>query len=97
MASEKISIDVDAVSQLATRIASVADELRNASCTFSNPPGIADDQVRNALEEFNKAWSDKRKKLVEQLEGAGKALDNASTQFHASDTGLAGALKGEGG
>lgn len=90
----KIQLDVDGVSDLASRFRRVADELRSAKQDFNDDGSIRSKHIDDALGDFNGDWSDKRRELLKALDDAAKFLDNVVQQLTAADKALSDAVKG---
>ena len=92
--ADKIQLDADGVTDLASRFRRVADELRSSKQDFNDDGSIRSSRIDDALADFNGDWSDKRGEIVKALDGASKFLDNVVQQVTTADKALADALKG---
>lgn len=95
---ERIQADPETLIGLAGKVELVASGLEGASADFGhNHDILRSSLIEDALADFDGAWSDKRKELIETLGASAGLLRQAGEQFRAADSELAGAIDGQAG
>jgi hypothetical protein len=87
------TVNYEYLQDLGEDLGRVRDEFKNVEDHTDNYDGaMGSGHVVDKLHEFSENWSDKREKLVEQLDGVSQAALAAAEAYRETDTQIAGGM-----
>ena len=92
--SDTIAVTPEALRQLAERFDAIRSALEQAETALDDDGALRSGAIAGALDDFSKAWTDKRRELVYDLNDMSSFLHGVAQQMEDADRGLSCSLFG---
>ena len=96
MSGGRLSVDLDALGQVATQLDGLKSEFEQSTRLADVDDTVGSDAVRDALHEFGNNWKWHKLKLVEKIDSVKTMASESKLTYEKADLDLASALRGSG-